>query len=158
MTESTPRVFASVDEVVAAAGLQLGPSEPLKIDQQRVDGFAEVTDDHQWIHVDVERSADGPWGGTIAHGFLTLSLVPRFARLLYRFEFGGARLNYGLDKVRFPAPVPTGSVLRASATIGSVRPNPAGTIITTNVVITVEGAGKPSCIADLLVLVTQGER
>jgi acyl dehydratase len=157
VNEPAPRVFTSVEEVAAAVGLQLGPSEPWKIDQRRVDGFAEVTDDHQWIHVDVERSTDGPWGGTIAHGFLTLSLVPRFARFLYRFSFGGARLNYGLDKVRFPAPVPTGSVLRATATIGSVRPNPAGTLITTNVVITVEGAAKPSCIAELLVLVTSGE-
>ena len=97
------------------AGEELGTSDWLTIDQERVDRFAEATGDHQWIHVDVERAADGPFGGTIAHGYLTLSLVPLFGSQIFALETPGAKLNYGVNKVRFPSPVPVGSRIRATS-------------------------------------------
>ena len=109
------RTFTSLDELAGAAGEDLGSTDWLEVSQDRVDLFADATDDHQWIHVDAERAAAGPFGGTIAHGFLTLSLIPFFASQLFDFETPGARLNYGLNKVRFPNPVKVGARVRASA-------------------------------------------
>ncbi len=98
------RTFHTLDEVTAASGTEIGTSDWLTVDQDRITAFADATNDHQWIHVDEERAAAGPFGGTIAHGFLTLSLLPYFAAQVFALETPGARLNYGLEKVRFPAP------------------------------------------------------
>ncbi|NEW26667.1 MaoC family dehydratase [Nocardia cyriacigeorgica] len=146
------RVFTSLDEVRAALGEQIGPSDPLVVDQQRITGFAEATGDLQWIHVDPERAANGPYGATIAHGYLTLSLLPHFSRSLVSFEFGSARINYGVDKVRFPAPVPVGTQLRATVTLTDITESAAGALVTTKYVVD-GGASKPACVAQTLVLI-----
>jgi acyl dehydratase len=150
------RVFTSSDEVKAAVGEELGPTPPLLISQDRVTAFADATGDHQWIHVDPERAASGPFGTTIAHGFLTLSLIPFFGQQLFRLDFGTARVNYGLNKVRFPSPVPVGSALRARATITDVRDAPSGLMLTTTYVLAVDGGLKPACVAEMLVAVSGG--
>ncbi|MFF0454738.1 MaoC family dehydratase [Nocardia africana] len=148
------RTFTGLDEVRAALGDQLGPSDPLTVDQARIDAFAEATGDHQWIHVDTTRAADGPFGRTIAHGYLTLSLLPQFGAQLFALEFGTARVNYGVDKVRFPAPVPVDSALSCTATFTDLRDTPAGAILTTRYVVQAADAAKPACVADTLVLLT----
>lgn len=148
------REFKTLDEVSQAVGEELGTSGWLEIDQSRVDLFADATGDHQWIHIDVERAAKSPFGGTIAHGYLTMSLIPRFAAELYTVDFGGARVNYGANKLRFPSPVPVGSALVATATVTDVSETAAGIVLTTKFVITVEGAAKPSCVAETLTVVT----
>src|ERR1700739_4909083 len=114
------RVFADLDELRTAAGQVLGPSDWITVDQAQIDAFADATGDHQWIHVDPERAATGPFGTTIAHGFLTLSLMPVMLENLYRVDGVRMGVNYGLNKVRFPAPVPVDSRLRASAEIAEV--------------------------------------
>ncbi|KFZ77040.1 enoyl-CoA hydratase [Amycolatopsis sp. MJM2582] len=148
------RVFASAEEVQAALGQEIGPTEWLTINQLRIDAFAATTEDDQWIHTDPAKAASGPFGATIAHGFLTLSLIPRFAKELYRLDFGTARINYGLGKVRFPAPVPVGSRLRASATFTDLQPGTAGVTVTTRYVVELDGAAKPACVAETLVVVS----
>ena len=134
-------------------GKTIGPTDWVSIEQDRVDIFAEATDDHQWIHVDVEAAATGPFGRTIAHGYLTVSLVPSFASQLYCIEFGSARLNYGLNKVRFPSPVPVGARVRATARFGEAVPSGAGTRLMTEFVVEIEGQEKPACVAETVVLV-----
>ena len=146
------RTFTSLDDVADASGQELGSSEWLTIDQDRVDQFADATDDHQWIHVDAERAAEGPFGGTIAHGFLTLSLLPHFASEVFRLETPGARLNYGLDKVRFPAPVPVGSRLRSHVRFGEVTDLPAGKQLVVHHTVEIDGVEKPACVAAHVVL------
>ncbi|MER6669008.1 MaoC family dehydratase [Amycolatopsis japonica] len=148
------RVFTSTEEVQAALGQEIGPTEWLTINQLRIDAFAATTDDDQWIHTDPAKAASGPFGATIAHGFLTLSLIPRFAKELYRLDFGTARINYGLGKVRFPAPVPVGSRLRAKATFTELQPGTAGVTVTTRYVVELDGAAKPACVAETLVVVS----
>ncbi|CAM3036132.1 MaoC family dehydratase [Skermania piniformis] len=147
------RTFTSIDEVKAAVGEELGPSEPLVVDQARIDAFADATGDHQWIHVDPERAAAGPYGATIAHGYLTLSLIPQFAQQLFALDFGVARINYGANKIRFPAPVPVGSALRATATVTDVADGAASCTVTVRYVVAVDGAAKPACVAETLVVV-----
>ncbi len=146
------RVFSSFDEVDAAVGEELGTSDWLRVDQDRVDAFADATGDHQWIHVDVERAAKGPFGGTIAHGYLTLSLVPHFSAQIFSLETPGARLNYGVNKVRFPSPVKVGSRLRATATLAELSDVPAGKQMVVRYVIEIEGEDKPACVAEAVVL------
>jgi len=146
------RVFTSVDELMAAAGEELGSSEWVRIDQERVDTFAKATDDHQWIHVDAQRAAAGPFGGTIAHGYLTLALIPWLSSEIYALETPGARLNYGLNKVRFPNFVRVGARVRATATLDAVTDLPAGKQLTTTFVIEIEGETKPACVAETVVL------
>ncbi|ANH36691.1 putative enoyl-CoA hydratase 1 [Nocardioides dokdonensis FR1436] len=146
------RVFTSLDEVAEAAGQELGTSDWVEIDQQRVDTFAEATGDHQWIHVDVERAKDGPFGGTIAHGYLTLSLVPWLGSSVFSFDTPGAKLNYGVNKVRFPSPVLVGSRIRATVTLGEVTDIAAGKQATVRYTIEIEGAAKPACVAESVVL------
>lgn len=143
-----PRTFTSAEELKGAVGEQLGYTEWVEVDQRRVDLFAEATGDHQWIHVDPERAAAGPFGGTIAHGYLTLSLLPLFAPQLV--EVAGARMgvNYGTDKVRFPAPVPVGSRLRATATITDVAEVPDGVQLAVRYTVEREGGEKPVCVAE----------
>ncbi|NMO01621.1 MaoC family dehydratase [Gordonia sp. TBRC 11910] len=148
------RTFTSLDEVRAAIGEEIGPGAPLTITQDRINAFADATGDHQWIHIDAERAAAGPFGATIAHGYLTLSLIPLLGGGLINMDFGGARINYGANKVRFPTPVPVNSVLTATATVADVSESPAGAVLTVKYVITAEGAAKPACVAETLVVVT----
>ncbi|MEW2522095.1 MaoC family dehydratase [Actinacidiphila alni] len=143
-----PRIFASPDELRAAVGEQLGRTEWLEIDQKRIDLFAEATGDHQWIHVDPDKAALGPFGATIAHGFLTLSLIPSLTPQLMRVEGVRMGVNYGVNKVRFPAPVPVGSRLRATAEIADVSEVGGGIQLTTKVTIEREGGDKPVCVAE----------
>ncbi|ARF54581.1 MaoC family dehydratase [Streptomyces gilvosporeus] len=146
MTE--PRVFASVDELREAVGEELGPSDWLEIDQKRIDLFADATGDHQWIHVDPEKAAAGPFGTTIAHGYLTLSLLPALVPRLMRVDNVKMGINYGTNKVRFPATVPVGSRLRATAKIAEVAEVKGGVQLTTLVTIEREGGDKPVCVAE----------
>lgn len=147
--------FSGIDEVRHAVGTQLGQTDWLEITQQQVDQFAEATGDHQWIHVDVKRAADGPYGGTIAHGYLTLSLIARFGNELFAVEDVSAKLNYGVNKVRFPAPVPVGSKVRASATVAAVQETAAGMQVSLQWVIEIENSTKPACVAETVVLLVR---
>jgi acyl dehydratase len=137
-----------IDELTALTGKHLGHSAWREITQHQVNTFADATDDHQWIHVDPDRAASGPFGTPIAHGFLTLSLiVPMWSEILH---FDGVKLgiNYGLNKVRFTSPVPVGSRIRAGATLVSAETATDGSIaVTVDFVIEREGAEKPCCIA-----------
>jgi acyl dehydratase len=146
------RTFTSLDDVAASVGEELGSSDWLTIDQERVDRFAEATGDHQWIHVDVEKAKSGPFGGTIAHGYLTLSLVPMLGAQVFALETPGAKLNYGVNKVRFPAPVPVGSRIRAHARVAGVADLPAGKQLTLGWTIEIEDHPKPGCVAETVVL------
>jgi acyl dehydratase len=147
------RVFHGVEELAAAVGTELGVSEWHAITQEQVDRFADATGDHQWIHVDPRRAADGPFGTTIAHGYLTLSLVPLFAAQVYAIQGVALAVNYGCNRVRFPAPVPVGSRLRGSVTLDSVTPTPAGVQVAATVTVEIEGSAKPACVAETLVVV-----
>lgn len=150
------RVFESPEEVVAAVGADLGTSEWVEITQDRVDAFADATGDHQWIHVDVERAKTGPFGGTIAHGYLTLSLVPWLGSQVFTLGGEGAKLNYGTNKVRFPQPVPVGSRVRAQVSVAEAREAKVGTQVVFRYTIEIEGADKPGCIAETVVLLLAG--
>ena len=144
--------FTTFEEIESAAGQVLGCSEWVEITQEQVDRFADATGDHQWIHVDVERAKDGPFGGTIAHGYLTLSMVPALGSQVMSLETSGAKLNYGVNKVRFPNPVRVGSRVRAHVTIGGVTDVPAGKQLTVRYTIEIEGQEKPACVAETVVL------
>ncbi|WP_121710844.1 MaoC family dehydratase [Streptomyces sp. E5N91] len=143
-----PRIFASADEVRAAVGEQLGYTDWLEVDQKRIDLFAEATGDHQWIHVDPEKAAAGPFGGTIAHGYLTLSLLPLFGPQLIRVDGVKMGVNYGTNKVRFPSPVPVGSRLRATAVITGVEDVRGGIQVSVAFTVEREGGDKPVCVAE----------
>ncbi|EFL27314.1 MULTISPECIES: MaoC family dehydratase [Streptomyces] len=143
-----PRIFTSPEELRAAVGEELGPSDWLEIDQKRIDLFAEATGDHQWIHVDPEKAAAGPFGTTIAHGYLTLSLVPLFTPQLLGVEGVRMGVNYGTNKVRFPSPVPVGSRLRATGRITDVSEVKDGLQLTLTITIEREGSAKPACVAE----------
>ncbi|MFE6509117.1 MaoC family dehydratase [Nocardioides sp. NPDC057767] len=147
------RTFTSVEAIQAAVGEELGTTDWVQITQERVDRFAELTGDLQWIHVDVERATASSFGGTIAHGYLTLSMLPGFSGELYTIEAGSARLNYGLEKVRFPAPVRVGSKIRATPRIKEVREVPAGTQVVVTWTVEAEGAERPVCVAESITLV-----
>jgi acyl dehydratase len=146
------RTFATFDEVAAAAGEELGTSDWLAIDQERVNQFAEATGDHQWIHVDRERAATGPFGTTIAHGYLTLSLIPLLGSQVFRLATPGPRLNYGVNKVRFPNPVRVGSRVRVKVTMGEVTEVPTGRQLTLRHTVEIEDEDKPACVAETVVL------
>ena len=146
------RVFTSLDEVASAVGEELGHSDWLEITQERIDAFADATGDHQWIHVDPERAARGPFGRTVAHGYLTLSLIPFLAGQIFAFDAPGARLNYGTNKVRFPSPVPVGSRIRARAAVEQVTDLPQGKQLVIRYVLEIEGLDKPGCVADTVIL------
>ena len=137
--------------------MQVRPSPPsrrdwLEVTQEAVDQFAEATGDHQWIHVDQERAAAGPFGGTIAHGYLTLSLVPWLSSQVIDLQTSGAKLNYGVNKVRFPNPLLVGSRVRLVASVGSITEIPAGRQLTLKYVVEIEGQEKPACVAETVVL------
>ncbi|MFI0818413.1 MaoC family dehydratase [Streptomyces sp. NPDC021098] len=143
-----PRIFTSPEELRAAVGEELGPTDWLEIDQKRIDLFADATGDHQWIHVDAEKAAAGPFGTTIAHGYLTLSLLPHFSPRLLRVEGVTMGVNYGTNKVRFPSPVPVGSRLRATGRIAEVAEVKDGIQLTLTVTVEREGGTKPACVAE----------
>ena len=134
-------------EVAGLAGTDLGSTEWLEITQDRVDRFADATDDHQWIHVDPERAKDGPFGAPIAHGFLTLSLAVKFWTELLDVTGVTTKVNYGLDKVRFVSPVKVGARVRMSAVIAEVAEVPGGYQLTVDQTIELEGASKPAVVA-----------
>jgi acyl dehydratase len=140
----------SIDELPDAVGRTFGPTDWLTIEQSRVDQFADATGDHQWIHVDQERAKSGPFGATIAHGYLTLSLASYFAPQLIAVDGISMAINYGVDKVRFPAPVLVGSRLHARAEIAEVTPIEGGFQVKTKLTIETEGASKPACVIESL--------
>jgi acyl dehydratase len=146
------RVFSTFEEIEAAAGEQIGTSDWMEITQEKVNLFAEATNDHQWIHVDLDKAKDGPFGGTIAHGYMTLALIPFLGSSVFSVDTPGAKLNYGVNKVRFPNPVPVGSRVRAHVTVGEAAEIPSGRQLTMNYVIEIEGLDKPACVAETVVL------
>lgn len=142
--------FRCVDELRKAVGTTLGHTDWMEIDQNRIDTFAEATGDHQWIHVDPPRAAAGPFGSTVAHGYLTLSLLPALVGDLASVEGSRMGVNYGLDRVRFPAPVPVGSRVRASVALRDVIDIEGGVQVTAEVTVEREGGGKPVCVAETI--------
>jgi acyl dehydratase len=145
------RTLNGIDELEALVGQHLGTSEWVRITQERIDLFADATGDHQWIHVDEKRAKDGPFGTTIAHGYLTLSLLPLFYSTTYSLEGVTMGINYGANKVRFLAPVPVGSRLRGSIEVGEVKRLPGnGAQVTWQVTVELEGSDKPACYAEAI--------
>jgi acyl dehydratase len=146
-----PTTFETLDALRDAAGTHLGWTDWMEVDQARVQQFADATGDHQWIHVDVERAtAESPFGGPIAHGYLTLALSNRFLPELLQVPGASAGVNYGTGKVRFPAPVPVGSRIRGGAEIAAVEEIPGGLQTTIAITIEVEGSAKPACVVESL--------
>ena len=140
--------MSSLRDVV---GVELGPTDWLEVSQERIDMFAQATDDHQWIHVDPARAAEGPFGTTIAHGYLTLSLcAPLLSQALAGLTDSSMGINYGTNKVRFPAPVPAGSRIRARATVVSVDDVPGGEQAVVVTTVEREGGEKPVCVAEIV--------
>jgi acyl dehydratase len=136
-----------IEELKEYVGKELGTSSWFEVTQERINTFADATDDHQWIHVDIERAKSGPFGGPIAHGFLTLSLlIPMFDQVL-QVDGVAMGINYGLNKVRFPAPVPAGSRIRMTATLAELEEIAGGAQAAVDCVIEVEGGTKPVCVA-----------
>lgn len=143
------RVIASVEELKSLVGQEVAVTDWITISQERVNLFAEATGDHQWIHIDVERSRkESPYGGTIAHGFLTLSLLPMIMEGAVSMSMSKMGVNYGLNKVRFPAPVPVGSRIRGRMTLKEVEDIPGGAQITWSVTLERDGGDKPVCVAE----------
>jgi acyl dehydratase len=142
------REFPSTAAVKDATGEHLGYSDWHTVDQKTVDMFAEATGDHQWIHVDPDRAAKGPFGRTIAHGFLTLSLIPALTEQIFRIHGVRMGVNYGLNKVRFPAPLPVGNRVRAGMEVAEVTDVEDGVQVVSRVTVEVEGATKPCCVAE----------
>jgi len=144
-------VFQSPSELLAAVGKHLGHSEWLQITQDRVDLFAEATGDHQWIHVDPKRAASGPFGGTIAHGYLTLSLVNFFLPQIVEVRGISMGVNYGADRLRFPAPVKVGSRVRGGGELVSAEQTKDGGVqATIRVTVEIEGGERPACVVDTI--------
>jgi acyl dehydratase len=150
------RTINGLDELRKAEGEVLGTSEWHEVTQDDIDTFADVTGDHQWIHVDPERARATPFGGTIAHGYYTLSLAPRLSDQILRLDGFAFGLNYGLNKVRFPAPVPVGRRVRMSCKIAKLEDIPGGAQITFENTFEVEGGDKPVCVAESLARVYTG--
>jgi acyl dehydratase len=148
--EVGPPVAIPLAELEAHVGRHLGYSRWHEITQEAVNRFAEATGDHQWIHVDEERARSGPFGRTIAHGYLTLSLAPALLWEILEVEGAAATINYGLDKVRFPAPVPVGSRVRLGVELASVQPLAAGVQVGLTARFELEGQPKPCCVAEIL--------
>jgi acyl dehydratase len=141
--------FATVDDLKAAVGTVVGHSDWVTVDQGRINTFADATGDHQWIHVDAERAAHGPFGTTIAHGYLTLSLIPMLSADVVKVKDARMGINYGLNKVRFPAPLPAGEKVRATFELVSVEDvDNDGVQVVSKVTIERESGGKPVCVAE----------
>jgi acyl dehydratase len=146
-----PTVFDSPDAMLAGVGTKLGPGEWLTVTQERVNRFADATDDHQWIHVDPARAKAGPFGATIAHGYLTLSLMAKFLPQLLEVRGVKMGLNYGTDKVRFPSAVKVGARIRpAGEVIAAERTKDGGVQAVIRVTVEIEGESKPACVADTI--------
>ncbi|HEY6610996.1 MAG TPA: MaoC family dehydratase [Pseudomonas sp.] len=143
-------IFSSAEQLLAAQGQDLGATDWLQIDQARVNLFAEATGDHQWIHVDPERAASGPFGGCIAHGYLTLSLVNLFLPQLIEVDNLRMGVNYGCDRVRFPAPVKVGARVRGRGEIVRVEQVGAAVQATVRVSVEIEGGDRPGCVVDTI--------
>ena len=146
------RVFTTFDELIAANGEVLGTGAWVEISQERVNQFAEATGDHPWIHVDVARAKEGPFGGTIAHGYLTVSLIPWLGQQIFDLDTPGAKLNYGINKVRFPNPVLVGRRIRSTITLADVSELASGYQLTLKHVVDIEGEDKPAAVAETVVL------
>ena len=147
-----PRSFENPRDLHGHEGEVLGTTDWLEIDQRRIDLFAEATGDHQWIHVDAERAKTGPFGKTIAHGFMTLALLPRLQHEMYTVNGIKLAVNYGLNKVRFPAPVPVGSKVRAQSSLVGVDDLGNGAVqATVSTTVEIEGSAKPACVAESIV-------
>jgi acyl dehydratase len=144
------RRFADIDELRTAVGEILGESDWLVVSQEMIDRFAAATGDHQWIHVDPARAKASPFGTTIAHGFLTLSLIPQMLYAVYSVGKIAASLNYGCNKVRFPLAVPSGSRVKGSIRLLAVDDVPRGVRVTTEATVVLEGAERPACVAELV--------
>ncbi|ONI70254.1 dehydratase [Actinosynnema sp. ALI-1.44] len=144
------RVFKDADELAAAKGEVLGTGEWHEITQEAVNLFADATGDHQWIHVDVEKAKAGPFGGPIAHGYMTLSLVPVLVRDIYKIENVAMVVNYGSNKVRFPSPVRVGARVRATSELVDVTDVQGGKQAITKVTVEIEGSDKPACVAEIV--------
>jgi len=144
------RIFTGIDELRAAAGSTLGVSDWVTVRQDQVDMFADATVDHQWIHVDRERAEQGPFGTTIAHGFLTLSLLPMLIAQVYRVDGVRMGLNYGLNRVRFTSPVPVGSQVRGNVELLEVSDVTGGVQVATNVTVEIAESERPALVAEWL--------
>ncbi|MFB7471800.1 MaoC family dehydratase [Kitasatospora sp. NPDC056184] len=142
--------FASLAELTAAVGTELGTSQWHTVEQARIDLFAEATGDHQWIHVDPQRAKESQFGSTIAHGYLTMSMIPVLAKECYGVEGVRMALNYGSEKVRFPAPLPVGTAIRAKAELVSATEVPGGVQAVVRFTITSGASAKPHCVADTI--------
>ena len=139
-----------LDDLASFVGKELGSSSWIDVDQARINGFAQATDDHQWIHVDVDRAKDGPFGETIAHGYLTLSLlIPMWTSIL-KVRDVRTMVNYGLNRVRFPSPVPSGSKIRAHATLTAFEAISGGAQLTIDILVERQSGDKPACVAQLV--------
>jgi len=145
-----PRTINGLDELTSLVGQHLGYSDYVEITQEQVNAFADATGDHQWIHVDVEKAKAGPFGGPIAHGYLTLSLGPMLSPQVYRIDGFKMGVNYGAEKIRFPSPVPVGSKLRLGVKLLGVEEVTGGIQTKLEFSFEVEGASKPSCVAEVL--------
>ena len=144
------RMINGIDELKTLVGEHLGYSPYVEITQEQVNTFAEATGDHQWIHTDPERAKAGPFGGPIAHGYLTLSLGPMLSPQIFAVTGVAMGVNYGAGKIRFPSPVPVGSKLRLGVTLTSVDDIDGGAQVTQQFVFEIEGAAKPSCVAEVI--------
>jgi acyl dehydratase len=140
----------SIDDLTALIGTHLGYSDYRTVTQEEVNLFADATGDHQWIHVDPERAKAGPFGGPIAHGYLTLSLIPVLLGGVMKVDGVAMGVNYGTNKVRFTSPVPVGSQIRAGATLAAVEPVSGGVQVALDVIVEVKDAPKPSCVAQVV--------
>jgi acyl dehydratase len=143
-----PKHYPRLADLQALVGQEIGVSDWVTVDQARIDLFARATGDHQWIHVDPVRAAQGPFGTTIAHGFLTLSLLPQMAEGAIAYDDVKMSVNYGLNRVRFPAPVPAGSRLRGHFRLLGYEPLDGGAQLTVEVTMEIEGGAKPACVAE----------
>ena len=144
------RMINGIDELKTLVGEHLGYSPYVEVTQEQVNTFAEATGDHQWIHTDPERAKAGPFGGPIAHGYLTLSLGPMLSPQIFAVTGVAMGVNYGAGKIRFPSPVPVGSKLRLGVTLTSVDDIDGGAQVTQQFVFEIEGAAKPSCVAEVI--------
>lgn len=142
--------FNDIDELTAAIGTEVGVSDWVTIDQERINRFADATDDHQWIHIDTKRSAGGPYGHTIAHGFLTLSLLAPTSQEVMQVN-ASTVVNYGLDRVRFITPVPAGGRVRGRVAITKATEIPGGVQVTRTITVELDGEPVPACVAESLV-------
>jgi acyl dehydratase len=149
--EAYMKVFESVQDLRSAVGEHIGYSGWHTVSQEQINAFADATGDHQWIHVDPSAAAQGPFGTTIAHGFLMLSLIPMLASQVSKVDGVRMGVNYGLNKVRFPAPLPSGSAVRAGVRMLSLEDIPGGVHIVNEVTIEREGGDKPCCVAETVV-------